>query len=49
MYTSQRELQTHKLDGDRLRVEQVGTLENDTKRSFPNLFAYSIMDTDDIA
>lgn len=42
-------MQTHKLDSDRLGVEQIGTLENNTKRSFPNLFAYSIMDTDDIA
>jgi hypothetical protein len=40
---------TYKFDSNSLGVEQVGSLENDTKRPFTNLLSDPIMYTDDIA
>jgi uncharacterized Zn finger protein len=41
-------LATHKFDGHLLVVEQVGSLENDTKGTLSNLLADPVVDADDV-
>lgn len=43
------ELETYKLDGDLLVVEQVCAFEDDTKRTLSYLLSHSVVHTDDIA
>lgn len=40
---------THKLNGNLGVIQQIGALENDTKRALSNLLADAIVDADDIA
>lgn len=39
---------THKLDGDLLIVQQVGALEDDTKRTLANLLPNPVVHTDNV-
>lgn len=39
---------THKFDGHLLIIEQIGTLKDNTERSFTNFFPNAIVDTDHI-
>jgi len=39
---------THKLDGDLGVVQQIGALEDDTKRTLPDLLAHPVMHANDI-
>jgi hypothetical protein len=44
----QRRRETHKLDGNLLVVEQVGSLKDHAKRALSNLLPDTVMHTDDI-
>ena len=39
---------TNKFDGDLLVVQEVGPLENHTKRTLSNLFPHAVVHTDDV-
>lgn len=39
---------THKLDGDLLVVEEIRTLENDTKGALSDLLPYTVMHTNNV-